>query len=257
MAGMLHNQALAVTIKMIPLIWAMMPAMIWAMMTDNDSLEKIDDWEYSSAGSSSNITRNIPTGFTPSNTSATQKSAADSSLGFAVGGASDINNFRRNIENDFLPSPSDISHEGIFYDYFFDTGITQKCEELFCPSYSTAISADPFSQESEYFVSVGLNSNIKAEDFKRKKLNLVVVLDVSGSMSAPFNAYYYDQLGNPRQEPPEIEESVSKMEVANQSLVALLDHLTADDRLGVVLFDNEAYVAKGLRLVGGTDVAAY
>lgn len=42
-------------------------------------------------------------------------------------------------------------------------------------------------------IIVGLDSGI--QDFKRKKLNLVLLLDVSGSMSSPFNAYYYDQFG--------------------------------------------------------------
>ena len=224
-----------------------------------DSTEKIDDWVYSSSDASnagSGITTSGPGSPAQTTSSGVRESAADSSIGFAVGGANDINNFRRNIDNDYLPSPAEISHEGIFYDYFFETGITQECEELFCPSYSTAVSADPFSEESEYFLSVGLNSNIAAEDFKRKKLNLVVVLDISGSMSSSFDTYYYDQLRNPNQEPPGIEESASKMEVANQSLVALLDHLDADDRLGVVLFDNQAHVAKDLRLVGETDMAA-
>jgi hypothetical protein len=33
---------------------------------------------------------------------------------------------------------------------------------------------------------------MKASDFARKRLNLVLVLDVSGSMGEAFNAYYYD-----------------------------------------------------------------
>jgi hypothetical protein len=36
---------------------------------------------------------------------------------------------------------------------------------------------------------------MRAADFKRKKLNLVILLDVSGSMSSPFNEYYYDANG--------------------------------------------------------------
>jgi Ca-activated chloride channel family protein len=41
---------------------------------------------------------------------------------------------------------------------------------------------------------VGLDSGLQAADFKRKRLNLVVLLDVSGSMGSPFDQYYYDQL---------------------------------------------------------------
>ncbi|CAF4793192.1 unnamed protein product, partial [Rotaria sp. Silwood1] len=42
-------------------------------------------------------------------------------LGFAVGGAKDVNNFRENIQNNYIPVVTDISYEGLFNDYFFDT----------------------------------------------------------------------------------------------------------------------------------------
>lgn len=38
-------------------------------------------------------------------------------------------------------------------------------------------------------MTVGLNSSIT--DFERKKLNLILLVDVSGSMSSPFSDYYY------------------------------------------------------------------
>ena len=40
---------------------------------------------------------------------------------------------------------------------------------------------------------MGLDSGI--QDFARKKLNLVILIDVSGSMSSPFDSYYYDSTG--------------------------------------------------------------
>ncbi|MFC2154254.1 VWA domain-containing protein [Candidatus Altiarchaeota archaeon] len=181
-----------------------------------------------------------------------------SMMGFSVGGAKDINNFRRNIENNYLPLPSDMTYEGLYYDYYFDTGEKDICLELFCPSYTSAISRDPLSNESEYYLSVGLNSGIKERDFSRKKLNLVVVLDVSGSMSSPFNRYYYD--GHDRRNFIEAEEDEdddkSKMVVANKAVVGLLDHLRDDDRFGMVVFDSSAYLAKPLRIVGDTDMTA-
>lgn len=109
-----------------------------------------------------------------------------SNIGFSTGGAKDINNFRENIKNDYLPLPTDVTYEGLFYDYYFDTGEKEECLKLFCPSYSYALSKDPFSEEKEYYLSVGLNSGIKESDFQRKKLNLVIVLDISGSMHRGF-----------------------------------------------------------------------
>jgi len=179
-------------------------------------------------------------------------------LGFSVGGAKDVNNFRKNIENDYLPLPTDITYEGIYYDYFFDTGETEACQKLFCPSYSYALSKDPLSEEDEYYLQVGLNSGIKEADFQRKKLNLVIVLDISGSMGSPFNKYYYDQFGNRelREQEEDVDAGKSKMEIASKAVVGLLDHLNEDDRFGMVLFDDDAYLAKPISEVGETDMNA-
>jgi Ca-activated chloride channel homolog len=181
---------------------------------------------------------------------------ADSTIGLAAGGAKDTNNFRKNIENGYLPLDTDITYEGLYYNYYFDTGKAQACEKLFCPSYSKAVSKDPFSGKSDYFLTVGLNSGIKESDFDRKKLNLVVVMDISGSMGSPFDQYYYDQYGNYRTPTAEEQQEMSKtkMRVADESLVAMTKHLRADDRFGVVLFDESAYVAKPLSKVGTTDM---
>ncbi len=172
-------------------------------------------------------------------------------VGLSTGGAKDINNFRRNIENDYLPIVSDLTPEGLFYDYYFETGPGQKCEEgtIFCPSYNYAVSQDPISGQEEKYLSVGLDSNIKKSDFERKKLNLVIVLDISGSMGSAFNRYYYDQPQNPNPK-----KTKNKIEVANQSVAALLDHLNPDDRFGMVLFNNSAYTAKPLRKIETTDM---
>lgn len=191
---------------------------------------------------------------------AMEESFEGDDLGFAVGGANDIENFRENIENGYLPLFTDITYEGLFYDYFFDTGQVRECEKLFCPSYDYAVSNDPFSEEEEYYLQVGLNSGLKESDFERKKLNLVVVLDISGSMDSAFDSYYYD---GPEEigffdEPIEEDEDAgkSKMEIANKAVVSLLDHLNEEDRFGMVVFDDQAYLAKSMLSVGETDMDA-
>ena len=70
-------------------------------------------------------------------------------VGFSAGGAKDINNFRENIQHGFMPQKTDVTMEGIFYDYYFDTGDdvmnhdkmvsdSQK-QDLFYPTYSQGI----------------------------------------------------------------------------------------------------------------------
>ena len=64
--------------------------------------------------------------------------------------------------------------------------------DLFFPSYSLALAPDPLlaaaqpqpQPQPDIFLSVGLDSGIT--DFRRPRLNLLVLLDVSGSMVGGF-----------------------------------------------------------------------
>ena len=237
----------------------------WIINNKNEILEPIynlaqkkenliDDWKYSN---SNNYERNMVYE-SKALTSGAINSAADtmseggSTLGFAVGGAKGIENFRENIKNNYLPLATDITYNGLFYDYYFNTGNNNiHSNELFMPSYSTAVSKDPISGNNEFYMTVGLNSNIKESDFKRKKLNIVVVMDISGSMSSGFNKYYY---GGKSLEGDSNDDNKSKMKIANESLNLLIDSLNSEDRLGIVLFDNNSYLAKPVSLIGETDV---
>ena len=215
----------------------------------------VDDWkysvpspEYADGAISSNI---MKSGSVNAVMESSSMSNSDATLGFAVGGAKGIDNFRENIKNGYFPISTDITYNGLFYDYYFNTGKSEPSEELFTPSYSTAYSKDPISKVGEYYMAVGLNSNIKESDFQRKKLNIVVVMDISGSMSSRFNKYYYD---NPNNNSEKDNENKSKMQIANESLNLLIDELKPEDRLGIVLFDNNAYQAKPVSLIEKTDV---
>ncbi|MHB8119436.1 MAG: vWA domain-containing protein [Methanothrix sp.] len=183
---------------------------------------------------------------------ASPAAAASPSIGFSAGGAKDISSFRENIKQDYLPLPSDVTYEGLFYDYYFDTGAAMDCKKLFCPSYSYAVSKDPISMQPQYYLSVGLNSGIT--DFQRKKLNLVVVLDFSGSMGSPFDEYYYDRFGNKvEQKGDESSMSKTKMQIADESVVALLGHLKPEDRFGLVIFSDDAFLVDPLTSVADKD----
>ena len=229
----------------------------------------IDDWKYKVDTSNTNsIKSSITPGllnstgsYSPSintniATDAVSESFSDNTLGLSTGGAKNINNFRENIKNGYFPISTDITYNGLYYDYYFDTGKIAKSTELFSPSYSTAISKDPISGQLEYYMTVGLNSNIKQSDFQRKKLNLVMVLDISGSMSSRFNSYYYDGLNEENGEENKYakDKNKTKMQIANESVNLLIDELNEEDRLGIVLFDDESYLAKPLNLVGETDL---
>ncbi len=215
--------------------------------------DQIDDWDYNaSVGTSSKQSRLMPTSFSKKMTMAAAPVAMGATLGFSVGGAKDADNFYENIKQGYLPKLEAMTYEGVFYDHYFQSAKKESCQILFCPSYTTAISQNPFTDKQEYYLSVGLDSNIKESDFRRKKLNIVVVLDISGSMSSPFNQYYYDK-NNPTQNE---ESKKTKMTLANEAIVSMSTHLNDDDTLGIVLFDNQAYNAKPLRPIKDTNMDA-
>jgi len=100
-------------------------------------------------------------------------------------------------------------------------------QQSFFDMIQTNDTLDTVQCNEEYYLTVGLNSNIKESDFKRKRLNLCVVLDISGSMGSSFSNNSYGS-------------SRTKMRVANECLLLLLTHLTPNDRFGLVLFDTSA-----------------
>jgi len=175
-------------------------------------------------------------------------SGGSNNVGVSVGGAADANAFRNNVEEGYVPQPTDLTYEGLFHDYYFDTGRSRPCEALFCPSYSTAVTRDPLANETERFVTVGLNSGISKADFERKPLNLVVVVDTSGSMSDRFGEYYDD--GGERQR---VDDNQPKIDAAGDAVVSMLGRLNASDRVGVVAYDNTARTVQSLRRVDETD----
>lgn len=159
----------------------------------------------------------------------------DGQLGYSVGGAEDVNNFRDNVEEGYLPIATDLTYEGLYNQYYFDTGKGERCGELFCPSYARAVSRDPLSGEPDRYTTVGLNSGIDADEFERPDLNLVLVVDVSGSMTSPFASYYYDESG----ERVETERR-EKMATARDATHSLVDRLDPDDRFALVTFSDGA-----------------
>ena len=164
------------------------------------------------------------------------KKKKSKALGFSVGGENDVNTFRNNIDSGMLPHIKSISYEGIFYDYYFDTetnakgiddenpdNLDEKNDELrdnnlFYPTYCYA------KKNDNYYLSVGMNSNIDEDQFERNKINCVVVLDVSGSMGSSFNN----------------KSNKSKMKVACESLICLISQLNHSDKFGLVLFSTSA-----------------
>jgi Ca-activated chloride channel homolog len=178
-------------------------------------------------------------------------------IGLSAGGAKDVANFRENILNHYLPIPTDVTYEGLFYDYYFDTGAGASSNKLFSPSYSFAVTRDPISHQTEYYLSVGLNSGLKESDFQRKPLNLVIVLDSSGSMGENFNQYYYD--GDGKQIDAYEGSGIyraKKIDSAKEAILSILDQLTDNDRFAIVQFNSTASLVKPMGRVGEINITS-
>ncbi|CAF1060158.1 unnamed protein product [Adineta steineri] len=171
----------------------------------------------------------------------------------------DVNNFRENIQNNYLPIITDLSYEGIFNDYFFDTGNEQQQREdnqnLFCPSYSMAITKNPLQQSDEYYMTVGLNSNLTEDTFKRSPMNLLICVDVSGSMSSPFNRYHHDKHHSNTTNNDDTEfDTRSKMLITIEVISKVLDYLKHNDRLAIITFESKTSVIQTMKKVTEIDI---
>eukprot|EP01084_Bolivina_argentea_P264798 448679_1 len=106
---------------------------------------------------------------------------------------------------------------------------------------------DDTKDDMEYFMTIGLNSNIKESDFNRKKLNMVIVLDISGSMRSGFGGGGRRRGKKRRRIKGRrgrggVNSTGSKMRVANECVLSILTHLNHDDKFGLVLFQSNAEI---------------
>ncbi|XP_062501858.1 uncharacterized protein LOC134178963 [Corticium candelabrum] len=121
-----------------------------------------------------------------------------------------------------------LNYENMFYCYGFATG--KATTVPFEPRFAALTDKSPFTNATQQWVGMSLNSMYDGkgmEKHKRPRLNLVVVLDISGSMGMAFNEDCSDQ----------------KIEVAKNCLSALVDQLGKGDKVGLVLFNHNAHVA--------------
>lgn len=138
----------------------------------------------------------------------------------------------------------DVTFSSSFFAHNFYTGPSPK--ELFVPDHSTICCLNPLTREKENWISVFFNSCADGEKIKiqRPQLNLVVCLDISGSMSLPFEGSKTTKSGK---------RSI-KLDVAKESLFSLLSQLRESDSFGLVVFHSTPSVIQPLQKIKMTDV---
>lgn len=156
---------------------------------------------------------------TPSAPSAPSGVSTDGKLGATPGGAQDIGLVRKWIESGQVPAPEHLTVQGLLSEHDLPLD-GPACKNMLCIYGALAVTPVLDAKDSDNtFVQIGFSSGQDAATFKRKPINLVVVLDVSGSMK-----------------------SSGKAEATKNALKTLIDKLGDDDRLGIVLFNSTAKV---------------
>lgn len=132
------------------------------------------------------------------------------------GGAQDINHFRGRSESGQIPMPDTLTPEGLMGGY--DLQIPgEACVRVLCVTGEAMRASLPLSPADKILVGVGFNSSIDAATWKRQPLNLVAVVDKSGSMN-----------GEP-------------LDQVRASLRQILDQLRPGDQISIVLYGDRSY----------------
>lgn len=142
-------------------------------------------------------------------------SSADSAgMGATPGGAQDEALATEKIDNGFVPNPEDITVEGTLASHDLPLAGTT-CNQPLCINSAYAVAPTLDYDNSAVFVQIGFSSGIDEATFVRDPLNLSVVVDRSGSMSG------------------------EKISAVRTALTKLIDQLDENDRLSIVLFDDQ------------------
>lgn len=140
------------------------------------------------------------------------------SMGATPGGAKDIEYARDRIQAGDIPHASTFTPEGLFSQHDLPLPSKRACTEILCLS-AAAAKADLIAQpEVRALAQLGFASNLDPKTWRRAPLNLVAVVDKSGSMS-----------GQP-------------LDTVKASLRKIATQMTERDQLSIVLYGDRSHV---------------
>lgn len=137
-------------------------------------------------------------------------------LGATPGGAQDIRFFRDQVADGQVPLPQVFTPEGLFSEHDLPLEAPEPCSRLMC-THARATEARLAAQpDVRWMAQLGFSSGL-TEDYVRPPLNLVAVVDKSGSMSN------------------------TPIETVKASLRAVVEQLGPEDQLSIVLYGSEVH----------------
>lgn len=148
-------------------------------------------------------------------------------FGATPGGVQDMGTARELIKNGLVPPAEAFVVEGMFSEH--DLPLEgAACDKLLCLRGALGI-APTFAGEASAWYQVGLSSSVNPDEIQRPALSLILVVDISGSMSAEYQTVY-----NEYQTP---------LSVAKTFMEKLLPSLNENDEIAIVTYGRQAQVA--------------
>jgi Ca-activated chloride channel family protein len=140
--------------------------------------------------------------------------SAGNSGGVSFGGQQDIGEFRGILESGGIPGEDTLDANGFFNEHYAPPPQTG-CTQPICLTPGVAVGRDWLTGAHQATLQVAVSTNIDPTAITRKPLNLIVVVDHSGSM--------WDD---------------NRLEKVKVGLDALVDNLEEGDRMALVQFDD-------------------
>ena len=143
---------------------------------------------------------------------------ASGSMGATPGGAQDIDYARDRINAGEIPHPNTFTAEGLLSQHDLPLNTGTRCTQILCLT-GAATRAELLAQpEVRHLAQLGFASNLDPKKWRREPLNLVAVVDQSGSMS-----------GQP-------------LETVKASLRHIALQMNRDDEMAIVLYGDASHV---------------
>ncbi len=138
--------------------------------------------------------------------------------GISFGGAQDVGEFRGILDRGDLPGPDTLDANGFFGEHY-NAPPPVGCGKLLCVAPGLSVGRDWLTGAHQATLQIAIDSTVDPATYHRLPMNLVVVVDHSGSMA-----------------------SDGRLDKVKAGLHTMIDNLSDEDRLAVVEFDDRVDV---------------
>jgi Ca-activated chloride channel family protein len=160
-----------------------------------------------------------------------------------LSGAKNVANYR--VMNTFTKETlkNSVKFEGLFNEYHFNTNKINR-DELSYPHYSVN-SCKNVHDEIENYLTISTHSSLDGKKI-RDTLNLIVLLDVSGSMDESLK-------NTEKSSEDKSTTSNTKIEIAKYCLKEIVKVLTDEESIGIILFNTKPIILSSIKQMNITD----